>query len=154
LELLREIFLYGIEVHQMKPSHLASVCRHWRSVIISIASLWSTLRVGTWTEREQVTTWLQRAYPKNVVIDTQRDGQEPSNTQPFLALQDALATTREWDGLTISSFPPEDLASQLGFPVASPMKSLKALHITAGCAHSPLSLTCFTLFQLRLHSLS
>jgi hypothetical protein len=37
------------------------------------------------------------------------------NTPPFAALQDALASTGQWHELTISSFPPEDLASQLGF---------------------------------------
>jgi hypothetical protein len=143
----------------MKSGHLASVCRYWRSVITSIASLWSTLRVGTWTEREQVITWLQRAYPKKVVIDTQRDAQESSNTQPFAALQDAIASTREWNELTISSFPPEDLASQLGFPVASPLNGLKVLHIAAGCAHSPsfthlldLVPTEAPLSELRLHA--
>jgi F-box-like len=53
MELLREIFLYNIEVNQMKSGHLASVCRRWRFVITTMSSLWSTLRVGTWTEREQ-----------------------------------------------------------------------------------------------------
>ena len=140
-ELLRYIFLFSIEAHQMKSGRLASVCRYWRSVITSIASLWSTLKIGTWTETEQVTIWLQRAYPKKVVIDTQRDGQESSNTQPFSALQEAIASTREWHELTISSFLHEDFASPLGFPVANPLSGLKVLHIAAGCAlsffHSP-----------------
>ena len=159
LELLRYIFLFSIEVHQMKSGRLASVCRHWRDVITSIASLWSTLNVGTWTEREQVTTWLQRAYPKKVVIDTQIAAQESSNTQPLTALQDAIASTREWNELTIFSFPPEDLASSLGFPVASPLNGLKVLHIAAGCAHSPsfnhlfdLVPTDAPLSELRLHA--
>jgi len=136
LELLREIFLYSIESNQMESGHLASVCRHWRSVITSIASLWSTLRVGTWTERERVATWLERAYPKKVVIDTQRDRQMAPNALPFAALQDALASTSQWHELTISSFPPENLAGQLGFQVASPMTVLKLLHVAAECVHS------------------
>ena len=158
-ELLRYIFLFSIEVHQMKSGHLASVCRYWRSVIASIVSLWSTLKVGTWTEREQVIIWLQRAYPKKVVIDTRRDEQESSNTQPFAALQDVIASTREWHELLISSFPPEDLASQLDFPVASPVNGLQALHVAAGCAHSPsftrlldLIPTEAPLSELRLHA--
>ena len=61
VELLKEVFLYSIEVHQSKSGHLGSVCRYWRTVTTIIASLWSTLRVGTWTETEQVTIWLQRA---------------------------------------------------------------------------------------------
>ena len=99
--------------------------------------LWSTLRVGTWIEREQVATWLHRAYPKKVVIDTQSDVQGLSNTPPFAALQDALASTGQWNELTISSFPSEDMASQLGFQVAMSMNVLKTLHVGAGCAHSP-----------------
>jgi hypothetical protein len=157
-ELLREIFLYGIESNQMKSGHLASVCRHWRSIITTMSHLWSTLRVGTWTEREQVTAWLQRAYPRNVVIDTQRDGQMASNTLPFTALQDALASTNQWHELTISSLPPESTASQLGFQVAMPMNVLRSLHVVAGCVCSPpfthlldLVPTEAPLSELRLH---
>jgi hypothetical protein len=137
MELLREIFLYSIEVNQMKSGQLASVCRHWRSVITSIASLWSTLRVGTWTETEQVATWLQRAYPKKVIIDPQGDSQRPSAAPMFAALQNSLASTGQWQELTISSFPPENLASQLGIQVANPMNLLKVLHVSAGCVDSP-----------------
>jgi hypothetical protein len=159
MELLREIFLYSIESNQIKSGQLASVCRYWRSVITSIASLWSTLRVGTWSEMEQVTTWLQRAYPKKVIIDTQRDSQSPSKVPMFAALQNSLTSTSQWNELTISSFPPEHLASQLGVQVASPMNVLKVLHVAAGCVDSPsfallLSLVPMEapLCMLRLHS--
>jgi hypothetical protein len=137
MELLREIFLYSVEVDQMKSGQLASVCRHWRSVITSIASLWSTLTVSTWTEREQVATWLQRAYPKKVVIDTQRDGKSLYEAPSLVALQDALKSTVQWNELTIASFPPESLASQLDFHVASPMNVLRTLHVGSGCVHLP-----------------
>ena len=159
IELLREIFLYSIESNHMKSGQLASVCRYWRSVITSIASLWSTLRVGTWTETEQVALWLQRAYPKKVFIDPQRDSQSPSEAPMFAALQNTLTSTGQWHELTISSFPPEDLASQLGVQVASPMNVLKVLHVAAGCVHSPsfahllnLVPTEAPLSELRLHS--
>jgi len=121
----------------MKSVQLALVCRHWRSVITTMSHLWSTLRVGTWTESEQVATWLQRAYPKKVIIDAQSDIQGPSTTLPFVALQRALASTGQWNELTISSFPPENLASQLGFQTASPMNMLKVFHVAAGCVDSP-----------------
>ena len=159
MELMQEIFSYCIESNQMKSGQLASVCRYWRSVITTMPSLWSTLRVGTWTERKQVAIWLQRAYPKIIVIDTQRDGQLSSNALPLAALQDALAHTRQWRELTISSFPPENVASPLGFQVASPMNMLKVLHIEAGCMHSPslahlldLVPTEAPLCEMRLHS--
>jgi len=137
MELMREIFLYCIKSNQIKSGQLASVCRYWRSVISSMSHLWSTLRVGTWTETEQVDTWLQRAYLKKVFIDPQRDSQSPSGTPMFAALQSSLKSTGQWHELTISSFPPENLASQLGVQVASPMKVLKVLHVEAGCMRSP-----------------
>jgi hypothetical protein len=159
MELLREIFLYSIESNEMKSGQLASVCRYWRSVISSIAHLWSTLRVGTWTETEHVTTWLQRAYPKKVIIDPQRDSQRPSEAPMFAALQNSLTSTSQWSELTISSFPAEHLASQLGVQVASPMNVLKVLHVAAGCVQSSsfalllnLVPTEAPLCELRLHS--
>jgi hypothetical protein len=158
LELLREIFLYGIEASQMKSGHLASVCRYWRDVVTTMSHLWSTLRVGTQTEREQVTTWLQRAYPKKVVIDTRTDDPTAPNTLPFAILQDAFESTGQWHELTISSFPPEHWASQFGFDVASPTKVLKVLHVAVGCVNSPsfahllnLVPTDAPLSELRLH---
>jgi len=137
MELMREIFLYCIESNQIKSGQLASVCRYWRSVITTLPSLWSTLRVGTWTETEQVVTWLQRAYPRKVIIDPKRDTQSPSEAPMFAALQSSLSSTGQWNELTISSFPPENLVSQLGVQVASPMKVLKVLYVEAGCMNSP-----------------
>jgi len=159
MELMREIFLHCIETNQIKSGQLASVCRYWRSVITTLPSLWSTLRVGTWTERERVAIWLQRAYPKKIVIDTQRDRQLSSNALPLAALRDALAYTLQWHELAISSFPPENLVIQHGVQVASPMKVLKVLHVEAGCIHSPSFAHLLTLVpteaplcEMRLHS--
>jgi len=159
MELMREIFLYCIESNQMKSGQLASVCRYWRSAISSMSHLWATLKVGTWTETEQVTTWLRRAYPKKVIIDPQSDSQSPSEAPMFAALRNSLTSTGQWNELIISSFPPEHLAGQLGVQVASPMKVLKVLHVAAGCVGSPsfahlLSLVPIEapLCDLRLHS--
>ena len=159
MELMREIFLYCIKSNRMKSGQLASVCRYWRSVITTLPKIWSTLRVGTWTERERVAIWVQRAYPKKIVIDTQRDHQLSSNALPLAALRDALARSHQWQKLIISSFPPENVASPLGFHIASPMTLLKALHVDAGCIHSPsfahflnLVPTEAPLCEMRLHS--
>ena len=133
IELLREIFLYCIEVNQIKPVQLALVCRHWRSIITTLAHLWSTLKVGSWTERERVASWLQRAHPKKVIIDTQNDDQRQSNTPQFAALQDVLTATGQWDELTLSSLPPDHLTSQLSFQTTGPMSGLKVLHVGAEC---------------------
>ena len=95
---------------------------------------------------------------KEVVIDTQRDGESPSEDPAFAALQNALTSTSEWHELTISSFPPENLSSQLGVQVASPLSVLEVLHVAAGCADSPsishllnLVPTEAPLTELRLH---
>ena len=121
----------------MKSGRLASVCRYWASVIASIGSLWSTLWVGAWTETERVALWMQRGYPKKVIIDTQEGCESPSETPSFPALQSALTSTEQWHELTIYSFPPENVASQLGIRGTSPMNVLKVLYITAGCLQSP-----------------
>ena len=163
MEILKEIFLYSTESNQTKSSQLVSVCRRWRSIIIAIPQLWCTLRVGTWTGTEQVTTWFRRTrvYPKKVTIDTQRDSHRTgsSGTLPFSALRDALQSTCTWHGLTILSFPPENVASQLGFQVASPMNALRVLNVAGGCVRSPsfthllgLVPTKAPLSELRLHS--
>ena len=158
VELIKEIFLYSIESNNMKSGQLASVCRRWRSVVTSITSIWSTLRVGTWTETERVALWLQRAYPKKVIIDPQRDSQSPSGALKFAALKTTLNNTGQWHELTISSFPPENSSSQLGVQVARPMNVLKVLNVAAGCVHSPsfshllnLVPTEAPLTELRLH---
>jgi len=77
----------------------------------------------------------------------------------FAALQNALKSTSQWNELTLSSFPPEDVASQLGVQVASPMNLLKLLHVAAGCAHTPSVAHLINLVpneaplsELRLHS--
>ena len=108
---------------------------------------------------EQVATWSQRAYPKKVIIDLQGDSQRPSGAPMFSALQNALTSTGQWHELTISSFPPEDLASQLGVQVAGTMNVLKVLHVVAGCDPSPsfthllnLVPTEGPLREVRLHS--
>ena len=139
MELMREVFLYCIESTQMKSVQLASVCRYWRFAISSMSHLWSTLRVGTWTETEQVTTWLQRAYPKKVIIDLQSDRQSPSEAPMFAALQNSLTSTSQWNELTISSFPHEYSVSQLGVQAAGPMKVLKVLYVAATTAGSKYS---------------
>lgn len=113
-ELLTELFLYSIESNKIKFGHLASVCGYWSSVITAIPHIWSTLRVEICTETEKIATWLQRAYPKKVAIDAWRDRDSLAKAPAFAALQDALATTSQWHELTISSFPSEDIASQLG----------------------------------------
>jgi len=55
----------------------------------------------------------------------------------FAALQNSLASTSQWNELTVSSFPPENLACQLGVQVANPMNVLKVLHIATECVNSP-----------------
>jgi len=127
MELMREVFLYCIESNQMKPGLLGSICRYWRSVIAILPSVWSTLSVGTWTERERVAIWLQRAHPKKIAIDTERGGWLSSPS--LAALEDALAHTDQWNELTISSFPEEYRARRLGVQVASRMNMLTVLHV-------------------------
>ena len=157
MELLRDIFLTSVEANKTKPGQLGAVCRYWRATIIGIPIFWSTLRVGIWTEREQVAIWLKRGFPLKVVIDAKRGNQRRSKTRPYAALQHILATTEKWHELTIFSFPSEYTGSELNFRVARPMKLLKALCIEAGYVPSSivsclLDLVPASLPELRLYS--
>lgn len=157
MELLRDIFLTSVEANKTKPGQLGAVCRYWRATIIGIPIVWSTLRVGIWTEREQVAIWLKRGFPLKVVIDAKRGSQRRSNTRPYAVLQDILATTDKWHELTIFSFPSEYTGSELNFRVARPMKLLRTLLIDAGYIPSRiigclLDLVPVSLPELRLYS--
>ena len=158
MELLRDIFLNSVEANKTEPGQLAAVCRYWRSIIIGIPILWSTLKVGMWTEREQVAIWLQRGFPLKVVINVERarDRWRSFYIRPFAALPDILATTDKWHELTISEFPPEYTGSMFNFRVAKPMKLLKTLcveapHVRSSFLGRLLDLVPTSLLELRVH---
>jgi hypothetical protein len=139
VEILTDIFLYAVEAHHMSPYQLVAVCRRWRNVINSMTHLWSTLRLGTWTEIENVRLWIERSRqgPLAITIDPHRDAKKPSGGQPYAGLQYAFSAMDRWREVVIAGFPtPEVFASAVDFLTAKPMSLLRSLEVGDRCLDS------------------
>jgi hypothetical protein len=139
VEILAYIFLYIVESSQIIPYQLVSVCRRWRNVINSMANLWSTLRLGTWTEIENVHIWLERSKegPLVVSIDPQRDAKRPISSLPYAGLQYAFKSVDRWQDLVITSFTTAAVFDgAVDFQTAKPMGHLKSLEVGYRCQDS------------------
>ena len=89
--------------------------------------LWSTLRLGTWTEIENVDIWLDRSRQGllTVKIDPQKDVRMPSSDPPYAGLQHALRSMDRWKDLELASSPaPEIFGGAMNFQTAEPMGQL------------------------------
>ena len=139
VEILTHIFLYAVEAYWMTPYQLVGVCRRWRNIINSMAHLWSTLRLGTWTEIENVSLWLERSRQSllTVRIDVQRDIKSLPSIHPYSGLQHAFRSMDRWQDLVIASFPaPEMFDGAVDFLTAKPMGQLTLLEVGHRCPDS------------------
>jgi hypothetical protein len=139
IEILSDIFLYVVEARLMTPYQLVAVCRRWRNVVNSMTHLWSSLRLGTWTEIENVHLWLERSRegPLTVTIDPQRDMRKPSGDLAYGGLQYALRSVDRWQDLAIVSTPiPEVFGYAIDIKAAKAMGDLRSLELGEGCLDS------------------
>ena len=139
IEVLTDIFLCAVEAYQMTPYQLVAVCRRWRNVINGMSHLWSTLRLGTYTEIENIDIWLDRSRqgPLTVKIDPQRDIESRSNDKPYAGVQYALRSIDRWQSLVIASSPtPESFGEAVNFQAAKPFKHLVSLDLGHRCKDS------------------
>ena len=139
IEMLTDIFLYAVEAYQMTPYQLVAVCRRWRNVINGMSHLWSTLRLGTYTEIENIDIWLDRSRqgPLTVKIDPQRDIENRSDDKPYAGLQYALRSIDRWQSLVIASSPtPEAFGGTVNFQTAKPFEYLTSLDLGQRCEGS------------------
>ena len=139
IEMLTDIFLYAVEAFQMTPYQLVAVCRRWRNVINGMSHLWSTLRLGTHTEIENIDIWLDRSRqgPLTVNIDPQRDIESRSDDKPYAGLQYALKSIDRWQSLVIASSPtPEAFGETVNFQAAKSFEYLVSLDLGQRCEHS------------------
>jgi hypothetical protein len=139
IEILSNIFLYAVEVFLMTPYQLVAVCRRWRNVVNSMTHLWSTLRLGTWTEIENVHLWLERSRegPLTVKIDSQRDVRKSSGDPAYAGLQYALRSVDRWQDLAIVSTPiPEVFGGAIDIKAAKAMGRLRSLELGEECLNS------------------
>ena len=139
IEMLSDIFLYAVEAYQMTPYQLVAVCRRWRNIINGMSHLWSTLRLGTYTEIENIDIWLDRSRngPLTVKIDPQRDMGRQSNDQPYAGLQYALRSIYRWQSLVIaSSLTHETFGEAVDFQTAKPFEHLTSIELGQRCQDS------------------
>jgi hypothetical protein len=139
IELLSYIFLYAVEACMMTPYQLVAVCRRWRNVINSMTHLWSTLRLGTWTEIENIHLWLEwsRDGLLTVKVDPQRDTRKPLGDSAYAGLQYALKSMNRWQGLVVASTPiPEAFGKSIDIQGAMPLGHLACLELGERCLNS------------------
>ena len=138
IEVLTEIFTIDFENDQ-SSIRLMLVCRDWYLIAEGMASMWQTLKLGTWTAPDRVERLIQKVWWMNVVIDTEEDMERREDEgagEGYIALALVLANASRWRRLTIDSLPH-------GNPVPSsvvipPMTALKHIRIASRAQFSPL----------------
>ena len=104
-----------------------------------MSHLWSTLRLGTYTEIENIDIWLDRSRqgPLTVNIDPQRDIESRSDEKPYAGLQYALRSIDRWQILVIASSPtPEAFGEMVDFQAAKSFEHLVSLDLGQRCKDS------------------
>ena len=137
-EVLMEVFTIDFENGQ-SPIRLMLVCRGWYQIVEGMASMWQSLKLGTWTALDGVERFLQKVWWMNVVIHTEEDverGEGESEGERYVALALVLANASRWRRLTIDSLPH-------GIPVSSsavlpPISGLKYIRVASQTQPSPL----------------
>jgi len=113
LELLRHILLITIDEATGPPLALTLVCKHWHAIV---AGIWASLRLGTRTSIDAVTSKLERTqWLLDIVVDTDSDrGHLTPSGGAFEAIFAAIGASSRWRSLVVESFPPQaDLPEDL-----------------------------------------
>ena len=61
IEVLMEVFTIDFENGQ-SPIRLMLVCRDWYQIVEGMASMWQSLKLGTWTALDGVERFLQKVW--------------------------------------------------------------------------------------------
>ena len=109
-EILAEIFVLSIHIHAQSPLDLMHVCRFWRSVVLGMPRIWSTIRLSTWTNPSKTAFILEqtRAIPLDVEINTctgELTVSDGVGATLYASLEMAAKEARRWRTLTITGFP-------------------------------------------------
>jgi hypothetical protein len=140
-EILGEIFSFTFQEDRQDMYNLLGVCKLWRDLVNDNAHLWSTLRIRTWTEEEQVKTWLKRSGGlMKVEIDTEIDSQAWTSGRPppYAGLQEVIRSASSWQKLAILSFPSDNANETLRFTPDSGvgLPNLKSVEVSRHCQQS------------------
>jgi len=135
-EILTDIFTIDFERDQ-SPIRLMLVCRDWYLVVEAMASMWKSIKLGTWTAPNRVERFLQKVWWLNVVIHTEEDVERSEgDSEAHTALALVAAKASRWRRLTIDSLPPGNLVPSLvDFP---PITGLKYLRVASQAKSSHL----------------
>jgi len=112
-ELLHQILLFIIDEASDSPLALMRVCKHWYAIVTGI---WASLKLGTTTPKDAVTTKLKRnQLVLDVVVDTEIDrGYLTPSEGAYQAIFAAIDATDRWRSFVVETFPPQaDLPEHL-----------------------------------------
>ena len=138
IEVLTEVFTIDFANNQ-SPIRFMLVCRDWYRIVDGMASMWQSLKLGTWTALDRVERFLQKVWWMNVVIHTEedaerREGEDAGERDIALAL--VLANASRWRRLTIDSLPHAiPVPSSVVLP---PITGLKYIRVASRAQYSPL----------------
>ena len=124
-EILTEIFTIDFERDQ-PPIRLMLVCRDWCLVVEGMASMWQSLKLGTWTPPERVVRFLQKAWRLNIVIHTEENTERrEGDGEAYAALVLVLINAYRWRRLTIETLPDGSVVPSVSLPPINGLKYLK-----------------------------
>src|SRR5258706_5315980 len=142
-ELLHQILLIVIDNASGSPLALMRVCKPWYTIVTGI---WASLKLGTTTPRDAVTTKLERnQWLLDVWIDTEIDrGDFTPSEGAYQAIFAAIQAAPRWRSLVVETFPaqtdlPEHLVNN-GLQQCSDvvMSRLRSFKIKCPCEPSSL----------------
>jgi len=142
-ELLQQIFLIIIDETSDPPLALMQVCRFWYTIVTGI---WASLKLGTRTPKQAVTSKLERnQWLLDVVVDTEVDrGDFTQLEDAYEAVFAAIEASPRWQTFVVETLPaqtdlPEHLVNR-GLQRCSNtvMNRLRTFRINRVCEMSPL----------------
>ena len=141
-ELLHQIFLITIDEASASPLALMRVSQHWYNIVTGI---WASLRLGTTTQKDAVTSKLKRnQWFLDVLVDTEIDrGDSTPSEGAYQAIFAAIQATARWRSLVIETLPaqadlPEHLMNHsLQQCSNAVMSRLRTFKIKCPCEMSP-----------------
>jgi len=135
-EILANAFLFVID-DEIFPFHssftfrsLFGICRRWHSVLQRILTIWSSLTLRKWTDKDYVQSFLSngKGRPLDVTIYTNDDSTiNPNNGQPYGAIEILVRSAERLGKLTLRT---SDSGSP--GPLATPLQNhISTISVTA-----------------------
>ena len=143
IQQIQQILLLIIDNASDSPLVLMQVSKHWYD---TVAGIWASLKLGTTTSKNDVTSKLERNQSfLDVLVDTEIDrGDSTPSGDAFQALFSAIEAAPRWRSLVVETFPaqadlPGDLVNRgLQQCTNAVMSRLRTFRIKCACETSPL----------------